>query len=104
MVIRRLVAPRIDFGELRRELDLPTDFPLAAQREAAEVAASPLPPGDRLDRTDLGFATLDPPGSMDLDQAMVLERRDGGGYRVYYAIADVSAFVRPGGAIEAEAW
>lgn len=104
MVIRRLVAPRIDFGELRRELELRTDFPLAAQREAAEVAASPVPAGDRADRTDLAFATLDPPGSMDLDQAMVLERRDSGGYRVYYAIADVSAFVRPGSAIEAEAW
>ena len=42
-------------------------------------------------------------GSLDLDQAMQLERRDGG-YRVRYAIADVAAFVERGGAIEAEAW
>ena len=39
---------------------------------------------------------------MDLDQAMHLERR-GAGFRVRYAIADVAAFVRPGGAIDAEA-
>ena len=38
---------------------------------------------------------------MDLDQAMYLER-DGDGYLVHYAIADVAAFVEPGGAIDAE--
>ena len=46
--------------------------------------------------------TIDPPGSRDLDQAMHLERR-GRGYRVHYAIADVAAFVVPGGAIDREA-
>ena len=35
---------------------------------------------------------------MDLDQAFHLERR-GDGYRVQYAIADVAAFVEPGGPI-----
>ena len=41
------------------------------------------------------FLTIDPPGSMDLDQAVHLDR-DGDGYRVRYAIADVPAFVGPG--------
>src|SRR5690348_6439899 len=39
---------------------------------------------------------------MDLDQAMHLER-DGDGYVVHYAIADVAAFVEPGGPIDLEA-
>src|SRR5262249_7039234 len=39
MVIRRLIAPNIDFSALRRELRLPTQFSPAAQREADEVAA-----------------------------------------------------------------
>jgi exoribonuclease R len=39
---------------------------------------------------------------MDLDQAMHLSR-DGEGFLVRYAIADVAAFVDPGGAIDAEA-
>ena len=39
---------------------------------------------------------------MDLDQAMFLER-DGDGYVVHYAIADVAAFVEPGGAVDVEA-
>jgi exoribonuclease R len=38
---------------------------------------------------------------MDLDQALHLER-DGDGYRVRYAIADVPAFVASGGAVDAE--
>jgi exoribonuclease R len=40
---------------------------------------------------------------MDLDQAMLLERR-GEGYLVRYAIADVSAFVTSGDAVDREAW
>jgi exoribonuclease R len=102
MVIRRLIAPSIDFGALRRELKLPTQFSPAAQREAEEVATRG-PLGRRTDRTDIAFVTLDPPTSMDLDQAMCLERRPGG-YRVRYAIADVSAFVAPDGALVADTW
>ena len=103
MVIRRVVAPRIDFSALRRELELPERFPPAAQAQADQTAAAP-PPLPVLDRTDLPFVTIDPPESMDLDQAMYLERRTGGGYRVHYAIADVAAYVPPGGALEQETW
>ena len=60
------------------------------------------PPG--ADRTDIPFVTIDPPTSRDLDQAVHLDPPPGGGYRVHYAIADVAAFVRPGGALEAETW
>ncbi|SCL17706.1 Exoribonuclease R [Micromonospora pallida] len=102
MVIRRVLAPRIDFGALRRELGLPDHFPPEAQREADEAAARPLPA--LADRTDVPLVTLDPPTSRDLDQAMCLTRRPGGGYRVRYAIADVATHVRPGGALEAETW
>ncbi|CAM5461751.1 Ribonuclease R [Streptomyces narbonensis] len=55
------------------------------------------------DATRLPLFTIDPPESRDLDQAMHLERRPGGGYRVYYAIADVAAFVKAGSALDAEA-
>jgi exoribonuclease R len=102
VVTRLVAAPRIDFTDLRRELDLPTQFPPEAQREAEEAARAGSPPAT--DRTDVALVTIDPPTSRDLDQAVCLGRRDGGGYRVWYAIADVSAFVRPGGALEAETW
>jgi exoribonuclease R len=104
-VITRLVkAPRIDFTALRRELDLPTQFPLAAQREAEESSASVLADSNRTDRTDLALVTIDPATSRDLDQAVCLQPLKGGGYRVYYAIADVTLFVPRGGELEAETW
>ena len=49
------------------------------------------------------LVTLDPPGARDLDQAFAIERRSGGGWRVWYAIADVAAFVDAGGPIDVEA-
>nr|WP_205864002.1 RNB domain-containing ribonuclease [Planosporangium mesophilum] len=87
---------------MRRELKLPEEYPAEAAEEAERSAADPpVPP---VDRTDLQFATIDPATSLDLDQAMCLQRRSGGGYRVHYAIADVAAWVHPGGPLDAETW
>ncbi|MBS1675398.1 MAG: RNB domain-containing ribonuclease [Actinobacteria bacterium] len=83
---------------LRTELDAPTVF----SPEALAEAASATPPAPELDLRDVPFATLDPAGSMDLDQAFQLER-SGSGFRVRYAIADVPSFVAPGGAVDAAA-
>lgn len=102
MPIKRVVAPHIDFSVLRRELRLPDAFPPAVMHEAVEVAAAvPVP---AVDLREVPFVTVDPATSKDLDQAMCLSRRAGGGYRVQYAIADVAAFVQPGGPLEAETW
>lgn len=81
-------------------LGLSRSFPSEVLAEASAVAAAP--PLPELDRTDLEFVTIDPTGSTDLDQALFLDRL-GAGYRVYYAIADVPAFVAPGGLLDAEA-
>jgi exoribonuclease R len=102
VALRRVRAPHIDFGALRRELNLPDGFPAAVQEEAEHSAANP--PRPLVDRTDVPFATIDPATSLDLDQAMCLQRRPGGGYRVRYAIADVASWVRPGGAVDVETW
>jgi exoribonuclease R len=98
---RRVLAPRIDFSALRRELELPARFPEAARDDAVEAAARGPRPQPRADRTDLPLVTIDPPASRDLDQAMYLVRRDNG-YRVHYAIADVAAFVDPDGPLDRE--
>ncbi|CAN5240930.1 RNB domain-containing ribonuclease [soil metagenome] len=87
-------------GEIQRELQLPLVFPPEVDAAAMRAADNPRMPG--LDRTDIALVTIDPPGSMDLDQAMYLER-NASGYRVYYAIADVAAFVTAGDSIDIEA-
>lgn len=95
---RSLEALRRRFEAVRAELGLGQAYPPDAVAEAERVAAQPPAPPER-DETDLPFFTIDPPGSMDLDQAMHLER-DGDGHRIRYAIADVPAFVLPGGALD----
>ncbi|MEV7175745.1 RNB domain-containing ribonuclease [Kitasatospora sp. NPDC093679] len=89
-----------ELAELRSRLEIRTDWPAEVLAEADRAAAVPRLPD--VDATDLELFTLDPPDSLDLDQAMHLARRDGG-YRVHYAIADVAAFVVPGGAVDTEA-
>ncbi|MFB7373245.1 RNB domain-containing ribonuclease [Streptomyces sp. NPDC056222] len=86
---------------LRTRMQVPAGFPPAVLAEAEAAAASPRLPDH--DATDIPLFTIDPPGSRDLDQAMHIARRPGGGYRVHYAIADVAAFVTPGGAVDKEA-
>ncbi|GAA3227455.1 RNB domain-containing ribonuclease [Pseudonocardia petroleophila] len=94
------MSARPDFAAVRVEFGLPDGFPPEVLAEAARAAARPPSPG-RLDATDLPLVTIDPPGSKDLDQAVGVSR-DGDGFRVHYAIADLGAVVEPGGALDRE--
>ena len=99
-ILEEVPAPlRAGLALLRSELGVPDDF-APEVIEAAEQAVRDvrLP---ETDLTDVPFVTIDPEGSMDLDQALHLER-EGDGFRVRYAIADVAAFVEPGGVIDVE--
>ena len=86
------------FDPVRAEFELPGEFPAEV---LADAAAGPglagLP-----DATDLELVTVDPLGATDLDQAMSIIR-NGDGYRLWYAIADVPSAVRSGGSVDAEA-
>lgn len=92
------------FAALRRSLGIPEAFPPDVEEEARRAADTvSLRPGDDLaDLRDVDFLTIDPAGSTDLDQAVHLERV-GDGAILHYAIADVDAFVPPGGAVDREA-
>jgi exoribonuclease R len=95
-------SPEIEaaFTELRRQLKVSLEFPDEVLADAEQAARSPRLP--EADETQLPFVTLDPLESLDLDQAFHIER-SGDGYRVRYAIADVAAFVEPGGPMDVEA-
>jgi len=96
---------RDDFRLIREQLGVEVGFPAEVDEQAAEQRGlTPLfRTAGRRDLTDVEFVTVDPPGSLDLDQAMHLSEH-GAGFRVRYAIADVGAFVERGSAVEAEAW
>ncbi|GAB3581400.1 RNB domain-containing ribonuclease [Leifsonia lichenia] len=85
---------------LRASLELPDGFPAPVDQEAEAAASTTSLPGR--DLTAIEFLTVDPVGSTDLDQAVHIERT-GDGFLVRYAIADVPALVRPGGAVDTEA-
>ncbi|WP_418275098.1 RNB domain-containing ribonuclease [Isoptericola jiangsuensis] len=85
---------------LRAELQIPALYPADARAEAESAALGDLK-DFRQDRRDIDFVTIDPPGSKDLDQAVHVAT-SGHGYVVRYAIADVAAFVSPGGALDRE--
>ncbi|MCC2593483.1 RNB domain-containing ribonuclease [Tessaracoccus sp. OS52] len=90
---------RAGLQRLRQSLEIPEAFPDDALAQAEALAATPPSFPDHRDMTDVEFITIDPPDAMDLDQALHI-RRDGDGYRVHYAIADVGAWVEPGSAID----
>ncbi|MGI9601731.1 MAG: RNB domain-containing ribonuclease [Acidimicrobiales bacterium] len=94
--------------ELRVELGVPSQFPDDVLSEVDEaIAAGPrVPDGAPVtaveDRVAVALITIDPPESLDLDQAYAAARTPDG-FRVHYAIADVAAFVIPGGSVDREA-
>ena len=90
------------FDAIRTELDVPQGFPEPVLLEAEAARAADPEDGERRDARDLELVAIDPPGATDLDQAFTAHRLDDG-FRVRYAIADVGAFVSPGGAVDGEA-
>jgi exoribonuclease R len=96
------VPPELVAGlaAIRARLEVVDAFPPEVLAAAEQAAADPRLP--ELDRTDLAFITIDPEGSRDLDQALHIGR-DGSGFVVSYAIADVAAFVSAGDPIDLEA-
>ncbi|KRF15499.1 ribonuclease II [Nocardioides sp. Soil797] len=91
---------REGIAKIQQELHVSAEFPPEVEQAAADAAANPRLP--ELDRTDIPFVTIDPESAMDLDQALHIER-NGEGYRVFYAIADLAAFITPGDPIDVEA-
>ncbi|MEO1000358.1 MAG: ribonuclease R, partial [Pseudomonadota bacterium] len=88
------------------EYGIPDDFPGDALAEAE--AAGAVPEGGREDLRDTPFVTIDPPDARDRDDAVAAmpdeDPANRGGFVVWVAIADVAHYVRPGSALDQEAW
>src|SRR5581483_9546945 len=99
-------SPELEAGldRVRHDFDVPTAFPADVEAAADAAAKHAIAPGaDRRDARDVPFVTIDPPGTRDLDQAYFAARQ-GDGFLVQYAIADVAAFVDRGDATDTEAF
>ena len=98
-------APGVDILSIIRKYHLPTKFPRAVLEEAEKIP-------DRISaamlvgREDLRsefIITIDPDDARDFDDAIHVEELPGGGWRLGVHIADVSAYVPPGSALDREA-
>jgi ribonuclease R len=106
-VLRRIGRPDIarDVLEaLMLDRGLRRRFDPVVEREARSAAERAPHDAARTDLRDLPTFTIDPPTARDFDDAISAERLDGGGARVWVHIADVSAFVPPGSAVDREAY
>jgi ribonuclease R len=107
-VLKVLGDPDDPLTEIEKILavdDIDEQFPAEVARRATDTPQE-VRPEDRHDRADLRtlpFVTIDPETARDFDDAVALERRPGGGHRLWVAVADVSHYVRPGEPIDVEA-
>ncbi|ODT80273.1 MAG: ribonuclease R [Pelagibacterium sp. SCN 64-44] len=83
-------------------LEIPYKFPASVLREADEAREATLK--GREDWRDLPLITIDPADAKDHDDAVHAARNEDGGFVVTVAIADVAAYVRPGTALDREAY
>jgi len=91
---------------IMREFGLPDNFPEEVLEEARQQAQQfrEEVPSARLDLTGLTVITIDPPDARDFDDAISLERREDGSWRLGVHIADVAYFVPPKSALDREAF
>jgi ribonuclease R len=84
--------------------DLPYEFPATVLREAQAFGdrVDPREAAARVDLRELPLVTIDGEDARDFDDAVYAEPH-AGGFRLIVAIADVSHYVRPGTALDAEA-
>ena len=80
-----------------------TEFPDDVKNEAKAVAGLPITPEGRLDLRDKIIFTIDGADAKDFDDAISVERRDGG-YLLGVHIADVSYYVKESSALDREAF
>ncbi len=86
-----------------RSYNLRTEFPVYVEETAQKVAEQDVVLKGRRDLRELLTITIDGVDTRDIDDAVSLEKIDGG-YRLGVHIADVSRYVKPNGCIDKEAY
>ncbi|MBQ5958989.1 MAG: ribonuclease R [Bacteroidales bacterium] len=86
--------------------DYPIEFPKEVEKEAEKIEdkIQKAEVKKRKDYRDIFTITIDPQDAKDFDDAISLRKLDNGHWEVGVHIADVSHYVRPGSAIDQEAY
>lgn len=97
--------PGVDVDVVLRHLQIPDAFPPDVLAQAAEFGEDPEESDmkDRLDLRDRVTVTIDGVTAKDFDDAISVESRPGGGFRLGVHIADVSHYVSEGSRLDREA-
>ncbi len=109
-VLGNYADPGMEIEIALRKHDLPHEFSKAVLAQARKlpkgVTKKDLEPVDGLDREDvrdLPLVTIDGEDARDFDDAVYCQP-EGRGFRLWVAIADVSHYVKPGTALDKEAY
>ena len=98
-------APGVDVLSVIRKYHLPTEFPSdvleQAERIPESVDAQQI--AGREDLRNQFIVTIDPDDARDFDDAINVERLPNGDWQLGVHIADVAAYVEPGGALDRQA-
>ena len=104
-VLGRADAPGVDVLSIIRNYHLPTEFPRAVLAEAEKIpteVGQPMLAG-REDLRNEFIVTIDPDDAKDFDDAIHVHKIDNDHWTLGVHIADVSAYVMPGSALDREA-
>ena len=107
-VIKRLGKPgdnNVEMQSILAEYDFPLEFPKEVEEEAKKIRKPTKKEiASRRDFRDITTFTIDPADAKDFDDALSFRELENGHVEVGVHIADVSYYVKPGSAIDREAY
>jgi len=98
--------PDVEAGIILKKYGLSASFSRTLLKEAKALAGAVTESEltGRRDLRELTIVTIDGETAKDFDDAVGIRRLDGGGYRLFVSIADVSHYVREHGVLDIEAF
>ena len=100
------MAPGLEIDIAIRSHGIPHEWPEEVEAEVRGYTPT-VAEEDKRGRVDirhLPLVTIDGEDARDFDDAVYCEKKKGGGWRLWVAIADVSHYVKVGSALDKEAW
>ncbi|ABM01270.1 ribonuclease R [Shewanella amazonensis] len=104
-VLGKQMAPGMEIEIALRNYDLPHQWSAVIEKKLRRIPdyVTDEDKEGRVDLRELPLVTIDGEDARDFDDAVYAERKRGGGWRLWVAIADVSHYVRTDSALDKEA-